>query len=180
MHVTIRLFVAVLLLAFTAISPRIAAQQPRQWTRDELITAARETMTNSRYCALITTDRTGRAHARTMDAFAPDENMNVWLATNPRSRKVTEIRRNSRVTLYYFDRENQAYVTLFGIARLVNDPGEKARHWKEEWKAFYPDRGKSYLLIQVRPISLEVVNVNKGIVSDTPTWQPPSVRFKRP
>ena len=177
---TIRLFVAVLLLAPNAISPRVAAQQPRQWTRDELITAARETMTSSRYCALITTDRTGRAHARTMDAFAPDENMIVWLATNPRSRKVTEIRRNSRVTLYYFDRESQAYVMLFGIARLVNDKSEKAKRWKDDWKAFYPDRDKSYLLIKVTPERLEVVNVKKGIVSDAPTWQPPSVVFNVP
>ncbi len=40
--------------------------------------------------------------------------MVVWLATNPRTRKVAEIRRNPRVTLYYFDREAQAYVTIFG------------------------------------------------------------------
>ena len=173
-----RSIASVLLLAFTAISA-IVAQQPRQFTRDELISAARETMTSTRYCALITTDRTGTAHARTMDAFAPEENMVVWLATNPRSRKVAEIRRNPRVTLYYFDRESQAYVTLYGRAQLVNDSAEKAKHWKDDWKAFYPDRDKSYRLIKVTPERLEIVNVKKGIVSESPTWQPPSVRFPR-
>ena len=173
-----RSIASVLLLAFTATVPNIVAQRPRQFTRDELISAARETMTSTRYCALITTDRTGRAHARTMDAFAPEENMVVWLATNPRSRKVAEIRRQPHVTLYYFDRESQAYVTLYGRAQLVNDSAEKAKHWKEDWKAFYPDRDKSYLLIKVTPDRLEIVNVKKGIVSQSPTWEAPSVHFQ--
>src|SRR4051794_20931293 len=97
------------------------AQQPKTFSRDQLIAEAREIMTTTRYCALITIDRSGRAQARTMDAFAPDEKMIVWFGTNPLSRKVAEIRRHPAVTLYYFDRENQAYVTIHGIARLVND-----------------------------------------------------------
>ena len=167
------------LLLATTIPPRVRAQDQKKWSRDTLISVAREVMTSTRYCALITTGRYGRVHARTMDAFAPEDEMTVWLATNPRSRKVAEIRRNPRVTLYYFDRESQAYVTLYGIASLINDRREKARRWKDDWKAFYPDRDKSYLLIKVMPHQLEVVNVKKGIVGDSPTWQPPSVRFRQ-
>ena len=155
------------------------AQQPPKYSREELISAAREIMTNARYCELITMDGKGSAHARAMDAFAPDDQMIVWLDTNPRSRKVAEIRRNSRVTLYYFDREHQAYVTLYGLARSVNDPKEKSRHWKEEWKAFYPDRDKGYLLIKVTPERLEVVDTSKGLVSQSPSWQAPAVTFPR-
>ena len=156
-----------------------AHAQQQQFSRDALISAAREIMTTTRYCALITTGRDGRAHARTMDAFAPEADMTVWLATNPRSRKAAELRRNPKVTLYYFDRESAAYVTIYGTARLVTDRAEKARRWKDDWKAFYPDRDKSYLLIKVTPERLEVVNVNKGIVGTSPTWQPLSVDFRR-
>lgn len=137
-------------------------------------------MTATRYCALITTDAHGRTNARAMDAFAPDDNLVVWFGTNPASRKVAEIRRNPRVTLYYFDRENQAYVTLHGVARVVNDPQEKVRHWKEDWKDFYPDRQKDYVLIEVRPLRLEVVNTKTGIVGNSRTWNPPSVTFTAP
>src|ERR1041385_8339532 len=168
------LFIA-LLIAPIAIN----AQEPKKRSRAELISAAREIMTTARYCALITTDSRGRTHARTMDAFAPADDMIVWFGTNPRSRKVAEIRRNPRVTLYYFDRESQAYVSINGVARLVNDASEKARHWKDEWKAFYSNRDKDYLLIQVRPLSLEVVNTRTGIVGDEIKWQPPSVSFPR-
>lgn len=147
--------------------------------RDRIITVAREIMTAARYCALITTDSAGRAHARTLDPFLPDEQMVVWLGTNPRSRKVAEIRRNPRVTLYYFHREGQSYVTIYGTARLVNAAEEKAKHWKDEWKTFYPDRAKDYLLIAVTPEKLEVVSDRRGVVGDASTWRPPAVSFPR-
>ena len=166
-------------LIWLASTPSVYAQ-PKDFSRDQLITAAREIMTTTRYCALITTDGRGRTNARTMDAFAPDENMVVWFGTNPASRKVAEVRRKPRVTLYYFDRESQAYVTLHGVARVVNDPKEKLRHWKDDWKNFYPDREKGYVLIEVRPVRLEVVNTKTGIVSKSPKWDPPSVSFARP
>jgi len=174
---TLRLQAAAL-ICITSLMPSVCGQQPQRRSNDKLIAAAREIMTTTRYCALITIDSRGRANARTMDAFAPDDQMIVWLATNPHSRKVAEIRRHPRVTLYYFDRENQAYVTLYGIARLVNDANEKTRHWKEEWKAFYPNREKDYLLIEVRPLKLEVVNTKTGLVGDARTWRSPSVNFK--
>jgi general stress protein 26 len=172
-------FSAAVVLVCSGTLASVAGQQ-RQWSRDELVAEAREIMTATRYCALITIDNSGRAQARTMDAFAPDQNMIVWFGTNPLSRKVAEIRRNPRVTLYYFDRENQAYVTLHGVARLVNDPQEKQRHWKDDWKDFYPDRNKDYLLVEVRPLRLEVVNIKSGIVGKSRAWDPPSVTFPPP
>ncbi len=132
-------------------------------------------MTSARYCALITLDSNGRVRARTMDPFPPEENMVVWLATNPKSRKVAEIRRHNRVTLYYFVRDDQAYVTISGRARIVRDAAEKARHWKDEWKDFYPNR--NYLLIAVTPEKLELISVKQGIIGDSITWTPSAVTF---
>jgi general stress protein 26 len=177
--VILRLCASAALLCCASSAFKVLAQ-PAQFSREQLITAAREIMTTTRYCALITIDARGRANARTMDAFAPDDKMVVWFGTNPLSHKVVEIRRHPRVTLYYFDPENQAYVTLHGIARLVNDPEEKLRHWKDDWKDFYPDRTKGYLLIEVRPSRLEVVNTKTGIVGKSRAWDPPSVTFATP
>jgi general stress protein 26 len=169
---------AALLLCTTSFTSDVfAQQQPQRWSRDTLIATAREIMETARYCALITIDSKGRTHARTMDPFPPDKNMLVWFGTNPRSRKVAEIRRNSQVVLYYFDREGPGYVTIRGIARLVSDPKEKARWWKDEWKAFYPDRVKGYLLIAVTPNELEIVSEKKGIVGDAVRWIPPSIQL---
>ena len=178
---TIRLLLcaaAQLLFAGSITCEVLAQPHPQQkWSREELIAAAREIMEASRYCALITKDSKGRTHARTMDPFPPDENMNIWFGTNARSRKVAEIRRNRRVVLYYFDREAGAYVSISGTARLISNPKEKARWWKDEWKAFYPDREKGFLLIAVTPNELEIVSEKKGIVGDSVRWTPPRVRF---
>jgi general stress protein 26 len=173
----LKAFAGALYFCVLAAATSVSGQESRPLSRDELIAAAREVISTARYCALITSDSTGRSHARTMDPFPPDEEMMIWLGTNSHSRKVAEIRRRPRVTLYYFDRESQAYVTIQGIARLVNDANEKARHWKDEWQAFYPNRDKDYLLIQVRPLKLEVVNTKKGILGDQRTWKPPTVTF---
>ena len=175
-NITRTVFAGAILLCITALTPGVFGQQP-QHSRDELIVAAREIISTARYCALITQGTKGRAHARTMDPFPPDEHLVIWFGTNPKSRKVAEIRRHRRVTLYYFDRDSPAYVTIIGLARLVNDRAEKARHWKDEWKAFYPDRDQAYLLIAVTPQVLEVVNEKKGIVGDAKLWTPPAVRF---
>lgn len=173
-----RIFNLSALLSLFLLSSVAQSQETKKpLSREQLIDAAREVMSAARYCALITLDSAGRSQARTLDPFPPDENMVVWLGTNSRSRKVAEIRRHPRVALYYFDRDTQAYVTIRGLARLVNNPKEKAEHWKDEWKDFYPDRAKDYLLIAVKPERLEVVSVKKGIVGDPKTWKPPSVQF---
>jgi general stress protein 26 len=166
MKITPKVCASSLLLCIAAVTSGVFGQKQQRLSKDTLIATAREIMATARYCALITLDSKGRAHARTMDPFPPDENLVIWFGTNPKSRKVAEIRRNQRVTLYYFDRESPAYVTISGIARLDNDPKEKARRWKGEWKAFYPDRGKGYLLIAVTPETLEVVSEKKGILGD--------------
>jgi general stress protein 26 len=164
---------AVALLAATA-----GAQQPPggAFPRDTLLAAARDVMAAARYTALITLDATGHPQARAIDPFAPDDAFVVRIGTNRRTRKVAEIRRDPRVTLYYFDELTAAYVTIRGTARIVDDSAETARHWKPEWDAFYPDR-RDYMLIAVAPHRLEVVSEARGIVGDPATWAPPAVTF---
>ena len=146
--------------------------------RRAMLAAARAIMTKVGVCSVITVDETGRAQARAIDAFPPDEQMVVWFATNPKTRKVAQIRRDPRVTLYYYDPAAMEYVTLLGRARLVADPVEKQKHWKDSFRAFWSDRGEGYLLVEVTPERLEVVSPTRKILSDPVTWQPPSVTFE--
>lgn len=153
--------------------------QKEDSVRNKLLEAARDIISNTTTCALITQDEKGNPKARTMDPFAPEVDFTIWLATNPKSRKVAEIKKNPGVTLYYADKENQGYVTILGTAQLVNDPKEKDQRWKEAWQNFYPDRKESYLLIKVTPVKLEVINYRKGISGDKATWGPAGVEFGR-
>ncbi len=114
---------------------------------------------------------------RVMDPFPPESDFIVWFGTNPKSRKVSQIKKNPNVTLYYLEKDASGYVVIHGIAQLVNDQKEKEKRWKNEWDAFYPNKSESYLLIKVSPISMEVISYKHGIVGDSLTWQPPFVVF---
>jgi hypothetical protein len=99
----------VLVLLFVLTVPRGVRAQEGETTppRDTLIAAARQVMESARFCALITLDKSGHPRARAMDPFSPEEDMTVWLGTNRRTRKVQDIKNDSRVTLFYLDPEGK-------------------------------------------------------------------------
>jgi general stress protein 26 len=136
-------------------------------------------MAAARWGALITLDEQGSPRVRAMDPFAPDDHMVVWLGTHRATRKVMDIQHDPRVALYYLAPDASGYVSISGIAELVDDPAEKAHRWKDGWEQYYTDREANYLLIKVSPVRLEVVNYRRGVVGDTATWRPPAVEFHR-
>ena len=138
---------------------------------------AREIIVNAKNCALITVDINGVAHARTMDPFLPEEDFTIWMATNPKSLKVSQIQENSKTTLYYFDAKTVSYVTLQGNSEIINSNEKKEKFWKEEWKNFYKNRTTDYLLIKFTPKSGTVVSEKYNILGDSITWQAPSLKF---
>lgn len=156
-----------------------AQGEQNRYSVDSLLAAARGIIESAQYCALITLDESGQPQVRTMDPFAPDDDMVVWLGTNRRSRKVAHIRHDPRVTLYYEAPGGVGYVSLSGTARLVDDASEKTLRWKEEWRQFYVDPASDYLLIEVTPEVMEVIDYSRGIVGDRDTWRVPTVEFER-
>ena len=174
-----KLFKKFIFLAFTVLLfyPSPGFSQKKDSLNNQLISAAKEIMANAGTCALITLDEEGRPRVRTMDAFLPEDDFTVWFGTNPKSRKVNQIKNDSRVTLYYLDKDGSGYVTILGKAQLVDDQREKEKRWKAEWEAFYPDKNESYLLIKVTPEWMEVVSYAYGLTGDPVTWEPPKILF---
>lgn len=147
------------------------------YERDTLIAAAKELMETTRYCALITLDKSGHPQVRTMDPFSPDEDMVVWLGTNVNSRKVSEIRMDSRVTLYYEAPNGSGYVVIQGNAYLTDEAEKIEKYWKEEWDEFYQDKNSTFTLIEVIPKKLEIIDYKRGIIGSSNTWAVPHVEF---
>jgi general stress protein 26 len=147
---------------------------PPKPTHAEIIAAARDVMQKARYCTLTTVDDDGQPQARIVDPLEPDPDFTIWIATNPLTRKVREIRRNPRTTLLCFDAATSGYVTLVGRATLITDAAEKQQHWKADWAPIYPKgpRDGSVLLIRVKPARLEIVSESRGMLGDPKTWLP--------
>ncbi len=167
-----RLVAALFLILFAA-APALAAD------RGVVLKAARDVAEKARYATFITVGEDGQPQARIVDPLGPDEDFNVWVATNVLTRKVTEIAKDPRVTVSFFEPSGPAYVTLVGTARLVTDPASRAKHWKSAWAPFYKDehRGNDFALICVLPRRLEVVSQGHGLLNDPVTWRPVTVEF---
>ena len=145
--------------------------------RAALIAAAREIMGAQTYCALVTLDETGRPQVRTMNPFAPEEDMSVWMATNTRSRKVAQIRKDPRVTLYYSNHGTAiGYVAITGRALLTEEAAEIQKRKRAYWDQAFPGLA-NLTLIRVVPERLEVVNYKAGLHNDPATFRAPSIEL---
>lgn len=168
------------ILTFIILLPFLACTQNKKskdTLNSKILIAAHEIMTTASTCALITVDKGQRPRVRMMDAFKPESDFTVWFGTNPNSRKVSQIKNNPKVTLYYLEKNNAGYVMIQGAAKLVDDKMEKETRWKDGWEAFYPNKPDDYLLIKVTPSWMEVVSYTHNILGDPKTWEPAKVVF---
>lgn len=171
---------AALFALLLAPSPLLRAQDKATPApdRERVLGVARQIMGGARFCAMVTIGERGQPQARVVDPLEPDPALVVYVATNPLSRKVGEIRKDPRVTLLYFDSSRSAYVTLIGRAAEVPS-GEKPTHRKKEWDAFFPAaRPDAYTLYRIVPSRVEVVSAKDGLSGDPATWRPEIVDLK--
>ena len=143
----------------------------------KILQSARKIIDSAYFGTFITQDKNGDAKARIMEPFAPDKDFTIYLATNPKSRKVQEIKQNPEATLHYFDRKNIGYVSLYGKASIVSDDSIKKALWKKGWERFYKNRDKDYMLIEFKPRYLELISIPDGYTGDDKTWMPARVDF---
>jgi general stress protein 26 len=146
-------------------------------SREVLLKAARALMLAQRYCALITQDSAGRPSVRTMNPLAPEADMTVWFATDDRSRKVQELMKDPKVTIYYANHaQAEGYVALHGQATLTRDAEDIQRRKRAYWDQAFPGM-KHLLLIKVVPERVEIISYKDNLKADPDSGQAPSVSF---
>jgi general stress protein 26 len=135
-------------------------------TPELVIEATKASMRSAQYCFLITLSRSGEPHARLVQPFEPEQDLTIWVGTWAESRKVREIQRNSRVTMAFHDKEDTAYVTLSGSAKVESDTTKRRMYWREDWIGFPPQgpEGDDYVLIKFVPSRIELMNFGRGIL----------------
>jgi general stress protein 26 len=141
----------------------------RQIPRDTLISAALDIIKSTNYCALTTLDETGQPQMRTMNPFPMKDQIEIWFASNRNSRKISEIKKDPRVSVYWADHTNATgYVSINGKATIIDDKELLIKKKRAYWEGI-PNWQDVFVLIKVTPVSMDVVNYKKGVNGDPGT-----------
>lgn len=82
-----------------------------------------------------------------------DDDLRVLVSTNTSSTKVTHLRTNPKVAVYYCAPREFRGLMLGGLMTAVTDPGLKSAVWHDYWVKYYP-RGVTdpdYTLLHLDP-----------------------------
>ncbi len=83
-----------------------------------------------RYFTLATVGFNSTPRLRTVVLRAIDKDLNMMIYTDRRSKKVTHITENTKVSMLFFNVEKQLQVTVKGRASLIKDPMVIKRMWE--------------------------------------------------
>ena len=160
--------------------PALAVEGLYQTIQDEeILRAARAIIAADPDAALVTVDGNGQPRIRTVTASTPESDMTIWVATKPNTRKISQLRNNPKVALYFNNDAAFSYVSIMGTATLHDDLATKAAknfYPKDELQKHWPDYPNDYLLIKITPMWIEVEG--HGVTGHANTWQPQGLELK--
>jgi general stress protein 26 len=168
----------ILFLFISLVSFQVQAQNKEPVIpKDTLIKAGREIMKASPYCALVTVDSNGQPQVRTMNPFPLGDEIVIWIVTSRKSRKVSEIKNNPKVSVYYADHDHaKGYVNITGKAVIIDDK-ELLKKMKRDYWENIPYWENIFVLIKIIPLKMDVINYQRGINGEAETSRSPSVDF---
>lgn len=157
----------------------------------DILKAARSLMESDENMALVTVDGQGQPRARSVRAFLSDidetdprAGMTVWVMTRDSTRKIGQIMRNPKVTLYFNDDAKFSYLSLMGTATVHTDPEHRtikailAREALEGYaEYFWPNFPEGFVMIEVQPRWIEFMG--PGVKNHPEHWRPQAVEFSQ-
>lgn len=88
--------------------------------------------------ALLITDDRGTLRSRPMVAQQPTFDGTLWFFTRRSSHKSIELGDNYHVNVSYASPEQNAYVSVSGLAQVVRDPAKQRELWNDEIARWIP------------------------------------------
>jgi general stress protein 26 len=168
--------IVICLLTLLALKGSAQNEKP-SFPKDTLMAAAREIIKSTPFCALATVDLAGQPQVRTMNPFPVEDDMVIWFATGRESRKVSEIKSNPKVSVYFADHVNaRGDVNTTGTAEIIdgNDLLEKMKrgYWENitNWQEIF-------VLVKITPKTLDVISYAHGISGDPKTSRASTIIF---
>ncbi len=115
------------------------------------------------FAMLTTVEPDGSLRSRPMATQKIEFDGNLWFFTDADSAKAHEVAREQHVNVSYAKPDDQKYVSVSGVAQLVNDPAKAKELWNPIYKAWFPNGLDDPRLALLR------VQVQKAEYWDTPS-----------
>ena len=112
-----------------------------------------EQIADIRFAMLTTRDRAGRLCSRPMTTQQNRFDGTIWFLTDRRTHPAEDIAADPQVNVGYVDSEDQRYVSVTGVASLVEDRRKVREFWQPAYAVWFPagpdDPNLELLRIQV-------------------------------
>ena len=119
-----------------------------------------ELINRNKYSKLITFGVDSAPHGRIMTNLPLGKDMVIWFATGLSTNKIKDIKKNSIVSVFVDDPNDQTNASIIGQAEIVTDNRLRKKFWQETFGFFFP-RGASdpdYCLLKITPEKIEYLN----------------------
>jgi general stress protein 26 len=114
--------------------------------------------------AMMTTiEPDGTLHSRPMYTHEPENSGTLWFFTERDSAKIDEVQQDRHINLGYSKPDDNLYVSISGIASIVNDREKIKELWREPLRSWFPKGSDD------PNISLLKVDIQRGEYWDQPS-----------
>ena len=135
---------------------------------DHCLRVARRIASRTKYAFLVTTAPDSAPSARLVQPIVEAADLEFFIGTDPRSRKVTEIEAYPAVTLAFNQSDEDASLVVYGTATVHHEPDFKEEYWKSTWRLFFPEGPQSdnYVVIRVRAERMELLSFQRNVIPE--------------
>jgi general stress protein 26 len=107
--------------------------------QEENVRKLREMIKGIKFAMLTTAEDDGSLRSRPMLTLAGEFDGDLYFFTRVTAPKVDEVERDRHVCVSYVASEDQRYVSMSGLARLLRDRAKMEALWTPELKAWFPN-----------------------------------------
>jgi len=108
-------------------------------TAEEHIAKLNELVKDIEFAMMTTIEPDGDLRSRPMATQKTEFDGTCWFFTTASDPKVAEVRRDQRVNLSFASKEDNAWVSMSGVAELVRDRAKMEALWQKPLEAWWPD-----------------------------------------
>lgn len=107
-------------------------------TREEGLQKLTKELKGIRFAMMTTLETDGTLHSRPMATHEIEADGSLWFFTHADTPKVDEVEQHQQVNLGYADPDDNRFVSIAGIARVVRDKAKMQDLWSDFLKAWFP------------------------------------------